>query len=90
MPDSIYDLITPIALAHWIMCDGNWNNSGTVLCTDSFTIPDIVRLMNVLMIRYGLHCTIQYTSKGAPRIYIRARSIPLFNCDTLYDRLYVL
>jgi len=74
IPNCIYDLITPIALAHWIMGDGNWVGSGLRLCTDSFTIPEVVRLINVLMIRYRLDCTLQI-HHGHPRIYIRARSI---------------
>jgi hypothetical protein len=78
IPDTIYDLLTPVALAHWISGDGKINNGcGLVLCTDSYTIPEVVRLMNVLMIKYRLECTLQFHTPTQPRIYIRQRSMPL-------------
>ena len=49
---------SPIALAHWIMGDGKAKPLGLILCTDSYTIKEVVRLMNVLMIRYRLDCTL--------------------------------
>jgi len=75
IPENIYELLTPVALAHWIQGDGTWDHSGVVLCTDSFTIPDVVRLMNVLIIRYNLDCTLR-SHVGSPRIYIRSGSMP--------------
>jgi hypothetical protein len=44
--------------------------------TQSFSVPDCVRIMNVLMIRYQLDCTLNY-DRGLPVIYIRAASMPL-------------
>jgi LAGLIDADG DNA endonuclease family len=74
----IYNDLTPIALAHWIMGDGSYNGKGLVLCTDSFKIKEVVLLINVLMIRYNINCTITYQSKKYPRIYIgRKYLIPL-------------
>ena len=55
IPHNIYKLLTPIALAHWIMGDGRNGKGGLILCTDSFSLKDVVRLMNVLIIRYGLN-----------------------------------
>jgi hypothetical protein len=57
IPENIYELLSPVALAHLIMGDGTASLYGLVLCTNSFSLPD-VRLMNVLMICYGLECTI--------------------------------
>jgi hypothetical protein len=37
IPSNIYDLLTPLALAHWIMGDGAKLNKGLVLCTYSFS-----------------------------------------------------
>lgn len=74
IPHNIYDILTPVALAHLIMGDGCHDKSGLVLCTDSYSIEDNVRLINVLIIKYELECTIQY-SHGKPRIYIRAKSM---------------
>jgi LAGLIDADG DNA endonuclease family len=74
---SIYNDLTPIALAHWIMGDGSYNGKGLILCTDSFKIKEVVLLMNVLIIRYNIKCTITYHSKKYPRIYIGKKYIKL-------------
>jgi len=50
--EIMYELLTPIALAHWICGDGLWNHSGLILCTDSFSIQENVKLINILMVRY--------------------------------------
>lgn len=52
IPQNIYELLTPVALAHLIMGDGSAQRHGLIICTDSYTIPEVVRLINVLMIRY--------------------------------------
>jgi uncharacterized Zn-finger protein len=45
------------------------------LCTDSFSNQDVARLINVLIIRYGLNCTMVGYNIGKPRIYIKANSM---------------
>jgi hypothetical protein len=70
--EIMYHLLTPIALAHWIIGDGLWLRLGQVLCTDSFSIIDNVKLINILMVRYQLECTL----RGNNRIYIKASSMP--------------
>ncbi len=69
IPADIYNLLTPIALAHWIMCDGGRQGTGLVLCTDNFTVIDVVRLVNVFYIKYDIATHIHYCN-GKPRIYI--------------------
>lgn len=44
-------MLDPIAFAHWIMGYGSNSATGLLLCTDSFTIQDVVSIMNVLIIR---------------------------------------
>lgn len=56
------------------MSDGVSNQYGLTICTDSYTLKDVVRLINILQIRYGLDCSIHY-SRGLPRIYIKANSM---------------
>jgi hypothetical protein len=75
------------------MGDGTWKQSGVVLCTDFYTIQDVVRLRNVLRIRYSLDCTLRNHHRN-PRIYIPARSMPLlrsivlpFMCSSIYYKL---
>jgi hypothetical protein len=46
-----------------------------IICTDSYTIPEVVRLINVLMIRFRLDCTLRFHTSNQPRIYIRQRSM---------------
>ena len=76
IPNIIYDLLTPVALAHWIMGDGAILNKGLVLCTDSYTLQEVVKLVNVLKIKYDLNCTIQGIKNKRPRIYILPESLP--------------
>jgi LAGLIDADG DNA endonuclease family/Cytochrome c oxidase subunit III len=76
IPHNIYDLLTPVALAHTTMGDGTIASNGLRICTDSFSAPEVVILMNVLMIKYRLDCTL-FMDRGRPRIYISAKSIKL-------------
>ena len=76
IPNNIYELLTPVALAHLIMGDGTTKNSGLIICTDSYSIQDVVRLMNVLILRYDLNCTLHKSSNGLGyRIYISKNSV---------------
>jgi len=74
VPVDIYNELTPIALAHWIMCDGGFLHKGLILCTDSFDIKDVINLMNVLLIKYNISSTI-HRSGNLPRIYISRKEI---------------
>jgi hypothetical protein len=76
IPDNIYDLLTPVALAHIIMGDGQVASNGLRICTDSYSISDIVKLMNVLMIKYGLICTIQ--SRMVDQEYIFLQNLLIY------------
>ena len=69
VPADIYNLLTPIALAHWIQGDGAKKNKGITLCTDNFTIQEVVLLMNILLIKFYIKSTI-HKEKNYYRIYI--------------------
>jgi len=43
-----------ISLAHWIKGYGAKQNNGILLCTDGFTVKEIVFLMNILYIKFGI------------------------------------
>lgn len=77
VPSDIYNLLTPVALAHLIMGDGAAKQHGLIICTDSYKLVDVVRLMNVLMIRYNIDCGIRFHTPTQPRIYISQRSMPI-------------
>ena len=86
---EIYEYLTPPALAHLIMGDGSRRDYGLTLCTDCYTLYDVIRLMNVLIIRYGINSTLQKKTSGRLgwrvglprdnqyRIHIRSSSMPL-------------
>lgn len=75
VPSNIYDLLTPRALAYWIMDDGMYvKRGGVTLCTDSFTKAEVGLLKGVLESKFGFICQIHH--KGAnQRIYISGKSL---------------
>jgi hypothetical protein len=72
-------MLTPVALAHLIMGDGQLKDHGLTLCTDCYPIQDVVTLLNVLVIRYGLVCSLHQPNKGHYRIYIQKKSLRLLD-----------
>lgn len=77
IPENIYELLTPVALAHFIMGDGSRRDCGLEICTDCFNITDVAKLINTLKIRYNLDCTLRKKREDQYRIYIRSISMPL-------------
>jgi len=72
--EDLFFYLSPIALAYWIMSDGVSTKYGLTICTDNYFVTEVVRLINILIIRYDLNCSIHYC-KGLPRIYIKASSL---------------
>lgn len=70
-------------MAHLVIGDGVLHTPGIRLCTDSYSIVDVVRLINVLTVRYRLNCSLNYHRGIYPRIYISAHSIPLLRATIL-------
>ena len=92
--EHIYNMLTPVALAHLIMGDGKVSRHGLVLCTYSYKLIEVIRLINVLIIRYRLECTLRYHTSTQPRIYIKERSMQLLRtvvrphmCSTMLYKL---
>ena len=67
VPAAIFDLLTPVALAHWISGDGLVRNGGVGLATDSYTIKDYVLLVNVLIVKYNLDVTLYMHAGNLPK-----------------------
>lgn len=81
VPANISDLLTPRALAYWIMDDGQYvKRGGVTLCTDSFTLDEVNLLKGVLENKFGLICTLHVKNKGN-RIYISGKSLPLLRAE---------
>lgn len=79
VPNDIYNLLTPLALAHWAQGDGSRQSTGFTLCTENFSFPDVCRLVNILLLRYHLKCSINCSTQGGPRIYIHTCSAQRFS-----------
>lgn len=93
IPENIYELLTPVALAYGIQGDGQPASNGLRLCTDSYSVQEVVKLMNVLILKYRLVCTL-HMQGGKPRIYISAKSMSLlssivkpFMCESMLYKL---
>lgn len=56
IPTNIFDILTPVGLAYWIMDDGSYNKlkQNIILCTDSYTKEDVERLIDVLRTKFNL------------------------------------
>jgi hypothetical protein len=74
VPVDIYQMLTPVGLAHWLMGDGGWTGNGIHLATNSFTQQDNLRLIKVLQDKFGIHATLHNTN----RIYLPVASAKKF------------
>jgi LAGLIDADG DNA endonuclease family len=48
------------------MGDGYKSGKGLILCTDSFSIKEVVFLMNILKIKFDINSTINYVTSISP------------------------
>jgi hypothetical protein len=51
------------------MGNGAKRNKGIILCTDSFSIKDVVLLMNIIYVKFNIKSTIHYDNYNS-RIFI--------------------
>lgn len=63
------------------MGDGTRQEYGLELCTDCYTLYDVIKLNNVLIIRYSLICTIREKRPNQYRIYISSKSMSLLRSE---------
>lgn len=79
LPFNIEDLLTPIALAHWIMGDGYFTDGSLKICTDNFTKEEVLRLIEVLQVKYDIKATInkRTNSGGAVKWRIRISKLSM-------------
>lgn len=82
VPTMIADMLTPLALAHWIMEDGYFDGYGRaqtiILCTESFTRAECALLQGALL-RLAIASTLKVrnATKGTYRIRFSKKSMPL-------------
>ena len=91
LPFNIEELLTPIALAHWIMGDGYFTDGSLKLCTDNFTKDEVLRLIEVLYAKFGIKATINQrtNSNGAIKWRIRISRLSMDKLISLV-RPYVI
>jgi len=63
-----------MVLAHWIMGDGSKRAKGIVLCTDNFSLQEVILLANILNFKFDINPTIQ-KEKNKFRIYINGKNL---------------
>ncbi len=58
VPLNIYESLTAIGLAFWIMDDGSYSKikGNIILCTDSYTLQEVQLLISVLSNKFHLSC----------------------------------
>jgi len=74
VPLDLYELLTYESLAHWIMGDGTKAHKGLVLQTQSFTIKEVVFIINILIYKFNLKCSI-HMQRNQPTIFISYKSM---------------
>lgn len=74
VPLDLFELLTSEALAHWICCDGTKTYKGITLHTQSFTIKEVVFIINILIYKFNLKCSL-HLQRNQPTIYISSKSM---------------
>lgn len=74
IPNNIYDLINYESLAHIIMGDGSYTHKGVTLNLQSFTVKELILLINVFYIKFDIKCTL-HKSRNKYVIYINVESM---------------
>jgi len=82
VPSNIEELITPLALAIWIMDDGGAHNSGMIISTYSFQLDEIKLLQAVFFNKFGLKSNLLKKQEGYI-IYIPKNQLSLLHSIVL-------
>ncbi len=88
IPHNIYDLLTFSSLAHWVYLKSNikflyfnrtrkTKSRGLYIDVKSLGMEDIVKLINVLICKFNLICSLKVLKQDKLFIYIKNKSIPL-------------
>ena len=76
LPKDIENLLTPTAIAHWIMGDGYFSGS-VLICTDNFTKDEVSQLIEILERKFFLKANLRegkLKDRSVWRIYISKRN----------------
>lgn len=75
VPEDIHRLLTPRAIAVWLMDDGAADYAGVTFQTHSFTREETDRLAAALRAEHGLRVTVR-ANRGSWIVYVAAASMP--------------
>ena len=76
IPNNIEDLLTPLAIAIWIMGDGHFKSPGLIIATNCFTKQEVELLVKALENKFNIKSSLQKNNANY-QLYIKAESMPL-------------
>lgn len=77
LPNNIEELLTPLAIAHWLMGDGYYSTS-VLICTDNFTKDEVLILTGILENKFDIKANLRerkLKDRTVWRIYIKKSSL---------------
>lgn len=76
IPDNIHVLLSPLALAIWIMDDGTFKSPGVRLATNCFKKQEVELLSKALETKFNIKSTL-HKNNGNYQLYIKKESMSL-------------
>ena len=74
IPNNIEDLLTPLAIAIWIMGDGHFKSPGLIIATNCFTKQEVELLKKALENKFNIKSCLQKNNVNY-QLYIKAESL---------------
>jgi len=80
LPSNIKSILTPIALAYFVMSDGNYHKTHKIirLCTNNFTKEEVNLLSLTLLNKYNFNCRLEHVRKEQYILIIRNVQVTKF------------
>ena len=76
IPNNIHELLTPLALAIWIMDDGTFKAPGVRIATNCFTKQEVELLGKVLETKFNIKSSLNKNNDNY-QLYIKKESMPI-------------
>lgn len=80
LPLDIDNILTPIALANFVMGDGNYHKTKHIfrLCTNNYTKKEVQLLSTIILNKYNIQSSLEHVRKEQYVLRIRKTEVPLF------------
>jgi ubiquinol-cytochrome c reductase cytochrome b subunit len=75
IPKNLGDLLSPLALAVWIMDDGTYHNSGVRIARNSFTKKEVIFISKILKNKFDLDTSL-HKNQDKYQLYFKANAMP--------------